>query len=107
MTKKKYWASFWWNPCAMTADCWWPWWVSGYRGDDFTEESICVAIIAKDEDEVRRELGRAFPNISEWRFVNERPESWDPQKDGGGRFTLTEWMKWPDGYVGPSDKVTP
>lgn len=73
-----------------------PWWVSGERGmDEDTEVSICVAVLADDEEHAMRCVRGCFdsPIEPEWRFVNARNEDWIPFCD---RFPQDDWMQWPN-----------
>lgn len=75
-----------------------PWWISGTRftdDDDRPDQTICAAVMAKNEDDAMRQIRAAYDkqvrNV-EWRFCEEKPEGWAPFSD---RFPRAKWMKWP------------
>jgi hypothetical protein len=71
-----------------------PWWVSGVRMSD-DAESICAAVMARDEAHARAIIDEAHDEPRrpiEWRFVHEREADWTPF---GDRFARREWMRWP------------
>lgn len=73
-----------------------PWWISGRAFDD-SYETVCAAVRAENEDEAKEIVLGAYdkrPSMRHfvWRFVNERPEDWQPFCD---RFPRGDWMKWP------------
>ncbi|MDP3869168.1 hypothetical protein [Phenylobacterium sp.] len=69
-----------------------PWWVSGYRDDDFI---FCAAVIAPDEAAAKAQIVETHdePVELEWRFAEERPDDWTPFC---GRFPRSPWMRWLD-----------
>lgn len=72
-----------------------PWWISGERDTDKgTEVSVCVAVLADDEDHVKDCIIGCFDNPMdpEWRFIEERENNWSPFS---GRFPRGDWMQWP------------
>ena len=93
---KNFWVS--WNQrkeySEFTLDT--PWWVSGWSIDD-SYSTICAAVRAESEDRAKELVLSAFDQRPiedrfEWRFVEERPEDWQPF---GDRFPRADWMKWP------------
>jgi hypothetical protein len=90
---KPFWVS-WWYAGAFTLEA--PWWVSGFRlMEDGDNESICAAIMARDEGHARDLVGKAHDDGGvgiEWRFVEERSAGWEPFTD---RFPQAHWMRWP------------
>lgn len=95
----RLWMSFWVDLSKpMHADCHWPWWISGERGDGM--KSVCVGVEYPTEERAWTELRRAFGDDIKERFAEERCADWSPFAD---RFQRAKWMCWPDGSVGPSD----
>ena len=93
-----------------------PWWCSG-SGEDF--DTICAAVMAKNEDDARKQILASYDELPEntkdleiwimpdeggcvklptpfdglvWRFCNEKPKGWSPY---GDRFPEPDWAKWP------------
>jgi hypothetical protein len=73
-----------------------PWWISGENDD---AHIICAAVRARSEDHAKlliimshdvEHVEWASQDIN-WRFVEERPDTWSPFSD---RFPRAEWMKW-------------
>ena len=71
-----------------------PWWVSGQRLSD-NAHTICAAVRADTEDAARKVITDAHDDPTttlEWRFVEERPDDWNPFSD---RFPRADWVQWP------------
>ncbi len=67
----------------------WPWWISG-SGDGFN--TICAAIVGRDEDAVREVVHDCYdarPDHIKFRFIEERPDDFVPYSD---RFAWKSWM---------------
>jgi len=92
----RYWVSFWVNDIVLPHfEMHRPWWISGQDMND--RSSICCAVIADNEDEVKKYVLSCFdeghvPEKLEYRFIEERPKDWDPFYD---RFPKGDWMQWP------------
>ena len=73
-----------------------PWWVSGSRTvRDRDQAMLCAAVVAKDEADAKRIIREAHEKKRvriEWRFVEARPDDWEPF---GDRFERGAWMRWP------------
>lgn len=74
-----------------------PWYVSGEGATDSGAwaMSVCVALRADSEEEVRAIIARSFDDgegPAEWRFIEERPTDWKPFSE---RFPRAPWMRWP------------
>lgn len=95
---RPWWLS-WWRTTELGAyEIHSPWWVSGYRerADGGTDDSICAAVMAPDEDAAREVILASYdtrPADVEWRFVEEMPAGSSPFTD---RFPRAGWMRWPD-----------
>lgn len=90
----KFWVSFW-SADLSKFEYHGPWWVSGYRGDECGEQSVCAAVVAKDEEHAKHIIEAAHDEghaPAEGRFVDAREDAWSPFCD---RFTKAKWMKWP------------
>jgi hypothetical protein len=89
-----FWASFW----TTTPERWeyeGPWWVTGETGHHGnTATSICLAVQAESEEQVRAIIVAAHGGTApdEWRFVNPRQDDWTPYSN---RFRPASWMRWP------------
>ena len=93
---KRYWLS--WYGTSDSFELTSPWWISGERvfADGSAELTICAAIIASGTDAAKSVVVNAHdisPTRLAWRFVEERPDDWEPFCD---RFPRAEWMQWPD-----------
>lgn len=104
---KRFWVSFW-SKDPSKWEYHGPWWISGERGGwddaDDTEQSICAAVTAADETQAKRIIEVAHDKghkPSEWRFVTEKAEDWEPFCD---RFERREWMKWPWPDIRPAQR---
>lgn len=67
----------------------WPWWISG-SGDGFN--TICAAIVGRDEDAVREVVYDCYdarPDHIKFRFIEERADDFVPYSD---RFAWKSWM---------------
>lgn len=82
----------------MKADCWWPWWESGSNDNSIY---VCVACRYPNENIAISEIKRAFGQDIEFSFIHQQKSDWSPFNT---RFENDDWMKWPDGFVGISDK---
>jgi hypothetical protein len=93
---RRFWVFWWHPPGGGEIELHYPWWVSGNRGGDGAP-SICAAIIAEGEDEVKAKVLQAYiippENPLDFRFVVERGSNWAPF---GDRFPRAEWMVWPE-----------
>lgn len=99
---RKYWASWLHNASLGEFELHSPWWISGVVDDEADSETICAAIIAKNEDDVKLQVNNSYDKKPEnlvWRFCEERPDDWKP----GDRFPFKKWMVWPDNFVGSDD----
>lgn len=93
---KNFWVSWWQNRELGPFELHSPWWVSGSRGlgPSTFDESIVAAVKAEDEAAARQVVVDSYdksPDEIEFRFVEERPNDWEPFSD---RFPRAEWMKW-------------
>lgn len=71
----------------------WPWWTSGYRLSDGAA-TLCAAVRAKDSMGVMIRITGAYdvyPGEVEWRFIEHKPQGWEPF---GDRFPRADWMEW-------------
>lgn len=71
-----------------------PWWWSGV--DNLDREVICAAVVASTEPDAQDVIRRAHDDpvaVQWWRFVEAKPDDWEPFCD---RFPRAEWMRWPD-----------
>lgn len=71
-----------------------PWWVTGY-GEGFT--TFVAAVRAESEEAAETVIYEAFDagaGPRSIRFVEARPEGWNPLK-ASDRFKPADWMKWP------------
>lgn len=71
-----------------------PWWISGERCSDGAA-TVCAAVMAESAADAQSTIVKAHDSILEgieWRFVNDKPEDWDPFCD---RFPRAKWMTWP------------
>lgn len=68
-----------------------PWWISGVEGGF---ETICAAVVAKNEKDVYIKIGNVYdipPESIVFRGVAQRSDDWLPFCD---RFPRADWMKW-------------
>lgn len=89
--KKRWWVS-WYQPVGSDLELRSPWWCSGSRADG--AQTICAAVEATNASEAMA-IVRSAQNDDitiEWRFVEERPDDWEPFCD---RFQRADWMEWP------------
>ena len=90
-----YWVSFWSSRENLPHfEYHGPWWISGEDSQD--RFSICAAVRASSEEDAESIIGKAFDDgycVDEWRFINGRPDDWDPFAND--RFLRNDWMKWP------------
>lgn len=61
------------------------WWCSGIRCSD-DAATICAIVKADSEDEAKAAVRKHWPEASEWRFCNPKP-NYQPSD----RFPLPEW----------------
>lgn len=91
---KSYWVSWFHTPETLGGfELHSPWWVSGLRCSD-DADTVVAAIHADHEEGARDRVLRSYdvrPDDVEWRFVEERPDSWSPFCD---RFPQADWMQW-------------
>lgn len=93
----KFWVSFWGDNTVLPHfEMHRPWWISG---EDMAErKAICCAVIAPDEEAVKKYVRSCFdkgkaPDTIEYRFINIRRDDWSPFSD---RFPKADWMDWPE-----------
>jgi len=92
-----YWVS-WWTTLKMGSwELHFPWWISGEFLNPDDGVSICAAIKAKDEQDVKNLIINCYdsPELAreniEWRFIHKQKKSFKPFTD---RFPKADWMKW-------------
>lgn len=93
---RRYWVSWWQTEESGSFTLNYPWWVSVERIGDGAG-SICAAMMARDDDDVRRVVLASHDNPDapiEWRFIEEKPADWSPFS---GRFRQADWMIWEGG----------
>jgi len=77
----RYWVSFW-SADPSKWEYHGPWWVTGYRDvEDSQQESICAAVVADNDDHARRIIEDAHDKGHapvEWRFITENEPTWSP-----------------------------
>lgn len=91
---KRFWIS-WYEPHIEKFEYHGPWWISGQLFDG-SLDTVCAAVIAKDEESARQKMLNCYDDkrvpAFNWRFCEERPDDWEPFN---GRFPRADWMKWP------------
>jgi hypothetical protein len=63
------------------------WWCSGYDRHD--EAILCAVILAENEDEAFKIVEKDWPEIQEWRFIDQREDDFKPSD----RFVMSDWME--------------
>jgi hypothetical protein len=69
------------------------WWKSGYRLDGEDEgpalNILCALVSAPNEKSAREAVSMDWPDLADWRFMEEKELDWTPASD---RFPPSEWM---------------
>ena len=85
MRKKRYWVS-WWDSSDDVRPLTYPpnesvlgWWVSGQRGLDDGQKSICAMVSADSEEEAQEAIYKDWPkdSIVEWRFLTAKDDGFE------------------------------
>lgn len=97
-TKSKWWIS--WYGCWAKLgafELYTPWWESGLTMEEPERQIFCAAVWADDEDEIREIIYGSYDKRPEdgeieVRFMEQRPDDWDPCENKSGRFEFADWM---------------
>lgn len=90
--RRNFWASWYDLDTYPQFDSNLPSWCTGWRMRDNARTIVC-AVKAENEDAVKAIIRRAygFNRNIEFRFIEQRPNNWEPFNE---RFQREDWMEW-------------
>lgn len=98
---RNYWVR-WFSAPSSTFETTWPWWHSGFTGDD--RNVLVAAVRGAGVEQAKAQIvaayepfleGKSVADVIEWSFVSERPDDWQPFTE---RFPRADWMEWPPSH---------